>query len=145
MKSEANGPQVYVIPCSGIGKPTASVAREATYRVIEDLRPGVADTLCLSLLTMGDAQTAAAVASTPCITVDGCPRLCARKNVELAGGQVCLALRVPDLLREHPGLTPAAVLEIGPQGEELADRLAAMLAHAIDGLVHKEDSVVGRS
>lgn len=131
-------PRAYVIPCSGIGKPSASVAREATYRVIEDLRPGVADTLCLSLLTMGDPEATEAVTSTPCIAVDGCPRRCSRANLEQAGGRLHLALQVGDLMREYPCLKPQSVLALGERGHQLADLLAERLAAAVDGLLKPE-------
>ncbi len=49
--------KVIIVPCSGIGKAFGTVAREATYVVVEDLRKGVTATLCLSLLVMGDEKS----------------------------------------------------------------------------------------
>jgi len=44
----------FIIPCSGIGKSFGTISREATYCVVEDLKKGETDTLCLSLLVKGD-------------------------------------------------------------------------------------------
>ena len=81
---ERESEQVLVVPCSGIGKAVGTVGREAAYAVIEDLRPLSTDTLCLSLLVMGDEVAQARVRESRCVTIDGCARECARKNVELA-------------------------------------------------------------
>ncbi len=124
--------KIMIIPCSGIGKAFGSIGREATYAVVEDLRPGVADTVCLSLLVMGDEETREKVQGVPCVTVDGCPIGCARKNVELAGGTVAKALRVVDTYREHHELKPKAIAELDEAGRQLAGILAEQIAQEID-------------
>jgi uncharacterized metal-binding protein len=72
---------ILILPCSGIGKPFGSIGRDATFRVCDELRPGKADTLCLSLLVMGDEEARNKVASSQVIVVDGCPLACSRNNV----------------------------------------------------------------
>lgn len=123
-----NDETVYIIPCSGIGKPTASVGREATYRVVEDLAPGKTDTLCLSLLTLGDPEAMQKVRDNKVITIEGCPKDCARKNVEASGATPDISRRVHDYLKEHRELKPESVLDIGPGGEKLADIMAEDIA-----------------
>ncbi len=124
--------KVMILPCSGIGKAFASVGREATYLAIEDLRPGLTDTVCLSALVMGDEEARAKVRGNPCITVDGCPTACARKNVELAGGDVAGVLRVPDTYKQHRELKPAAITELDEAGKQLAAFLAERIAAEVD-------------
>jgi uncharacterized metal-binding protein len=128
MAEPANG-KVLVIPCSGIGKVHGLIAREATYRVIENLEPQTSDTLCLALLVKGDEQARAVVSTQPCITVDGCPKLCSCKNVELAGGRVAESVRVVDAFKGHKCAQPGTATELEQDGwtitEEIAQQIAA--------------------
>jgi len=124
--------RVLVIPCSGIGKAMGTISREATYSVVEDLRPEVADTLCLSLLVMGDEAAHARVQRVPCVTIDGCKSECARKNVELAGGTVAERVQVMEVLKRHRGLKPKTVSELDEDGWELAGFVAEEAARAVD-------------
>ena len=126
------GGKVLVIPCSGIGKAMGTVGREAAYSVVEDLRPDVSDTLCLSLLVMGDGEAHARVRRVPCVTIDGCAKECARKNVELAGGTVGERVQVMDVLKAHRGLKPKTISELDEDGCELAGFVAEEAAMAID-------------
>ncbi len=124
--------KVYVIPCSGIGKAAASVGREAMYRVVEELRSETADTLCLSLLVMGDEEARESVRNNYCISVDGCGKDCARKNIELSGGKIVSSRRVHDVLKKHRELQPESVRDIGETGRKLAELLADELASEVD-------------
>ncbi len=126
--------RVIVIPCSGIGKAYGSVGREAMYRVIEDLRPDTTDTVCLSLLTMGDADAQARVRENPTITIDGCPTACAKVNVQAAGGNPAAEFRVFDVFRAHKELKVRSVSDLGENGREMARILAEELAAKVDEL-----------
>jgi uncharacterized metal-binding protein len=128
--------KVIVIPCSGIGKAIASVGREATYEVIENLRPGVSDTVCLSLLVMGDKRAQNKVRENPVITIDGCPKDCSKKNVEIAGGEEVIHFRVVDALKNHKDLKPKSVIEIGEEGKKLARILGEEVAKKVDELLN---------
>ena len=77
---DAGKPKVIVMPCSGIGKVHGLIAREATYAVTDELAPGNAETMCLALLVSGDQEALAKLRRSECITVDGCPKLCAAKT-----------------------------------------------------------------
>ena len=79
MDHPKNPEGVLVIPCSGIGKVHGLVGREATYSALE-LLPSRAETVCLALLVTGDPETQRKVQARPSITVDGCPKLCARRT-----------------------------------------------------------------
>lgn len=123
-----DGQRVLVIPCSGAGKVHGLISREAVFQVCDTLAPTQTETVCLALLVMGDAATRAQVQSHPCITVDGCPKLCAKKNVELSGGQVVSGVRVYDTLKRHRGAqfgTPTALSDAGWVAvEEIATEIA---------------------
>jgi uncharacterized metal-binding protein len=125
---------ILIIPCSGIGKSLGSIGRDATFRVCDELRPGKADTICLSLLVMGDEEATNRVASSKCITVDGCPTACARNNVERIGGKIDAGFGVMDLLRENRGLKPRKVTFLDEDGEKLSKILADRVAAKVDEL-----------
>jgi uncharacterized metal-binding protein len=125
---------ILIIPCSGIGKPFGTISRDATFRVMDELRKGMADTNCLSLLVMGDEEATRQVRESVCIAVDGCPMACARKNIEIAGGEIAAYFRVIDLLRENRGLKPKQVTFLDEDGLKLSEMLAEKLASKVDEL-----------
>jgi len=126
--------RVIIIPCSGIGKAFGSVGREAAYVVTEELRPGCTETMCLSLLTLGDEDARRQVCKHPTITIDGCPTACARANVEQAGAAPAATFRVFDVFRQHKELRVRSVSDIGKAGEEMARILAEDVAAKVDEL-----------
>jgi uncharacterized metal-binding protein len=130
---------ILILPCSGIGKPFGSIARDATFRVCDELRPGKADTLCLSLLVMGDEEARKQVASSQCIVVDGCPMACSRNNVERSGGNIVVEFKVMDLLRENRGLKPRDVTFLDEDGEKLSKILADKMAAKVDELMEEPE------
>ena len=138
MVSKSATEQVLVIPCSGIGKVHGLISREAVYRVTDALLPGQADTVCLALLVTGDADTREKVRRHPCITVDGCPKLCARKNVELSGGEVALGVRVYDTLKRHRGAKFGSPTTLSDEGWLAVDEIAAEIAETAHQVVVAE-------
>lgn len=132
--TDATQKRVMIVPCSGIGKAYGSVGREAMYTVLEDLRPDSTDTVCLSLLTLGDADAQAGVREQPTITIDGCPKACAKVNVEAAGGKPAAEYRVFDVYRAHKELKVRSVSELGDAGREMARILAEEIAAKVDVL-----------
>ena len=128
---------ILILPCSGIGKSFGSIARDATFRVCDELRPGKADTLCLSLLVMGDEDARNKVASSRVIVVDGCPLACSRNNVERSEGNVVAEFKVMDLLRENRGLKPRDVTFLDEDGEKLSKVLAEKMAKKVDELMEE--------
>jgi uncharacterized metal-binding protein len=119
---------VLVIPCSGIGKVHGLMSREATYLVTDELAPGQTDTLCLALLVKGDSEAVAVVRSHACITIDGCAKACAEKNVAMAGGRVAKAVQVAEAFKNHRGAKPGNATALTDDGwiitREIADSVA---------------------
>jgi uncharacterized metal-binding protein len=130
MGSNGQTPEVLVIPCSGIGKVHGLISREAVYRVTNGVLPGQADTVCLALLVTGDAETRQKVQETPCITLDGCPKLCTLKNVELSGGKIAKGIRVYDVMKRHRGATFGTATALSQEGWAVVQELAAEVAQA---------------
>jgi uncharacterized metal-binding protein len=130
----ADHDRVLIVPCSGIGKAFGSVGREAAYLVLEELRPHDTETVCLSLLTMGDEESHRLVREQRSIAIDGCPKACARVNIELAGAAPAAVFRVFDVFRAHKELRVDQVSDIGDNGREMARILAEEVAAKVDEL-----------
>lgn len=129
---------ILVIPCSGIGKAFGTIGREAAYCVVEDLKKEETDTLCLSLLVMGDEGAGHQVKSHRCVAIDGCPLECARKNLELIRANLVASFRVVDVVREHRNLKPESITFLDEDGRKLSRLLAEKIASKIDELNKKE-------
>jgi uncharacterized metal-binding protein len=115
---------VLTIPCSGIGKVHGLIGREATYMVTNDLSPQKTATLCLALLVKGDPEAVEAVQSHRCITIDGCAKACAQKNVEMAGGRVEKAIQVAEAFRNFRGAKPGTATTLTEDGWTIARAIA---------------------
>ncbi len=135
MKMMTSKKKVIIIPCSGIGKAFGSISRDATYEVTENLRKDTTETLCLALLVSGDEKSLQLIRNNKCITVDGCPLQCAKKNVELAGGNLAANLRVVDAYKENRNLKPRNVTFLDPDGQQMALKLAEKIAEKVDDLL----------
>ena len=132
MGNNGQKPEVLVIPCSGIGKVHGLISREAVYHVTDKLLPEQADTVCLALLVTGDSETRQKVQQTPCVTLDGCPKLCAFKNVELAGGKIAKSIRVYDVMKRHRGANFGTATALSEEGWAAVEELAADVAQVAE-------------
>ena len=128
MTKEGNGKPVLVIPCSGIGKVHGLISREATYLVTDELAPEKTDTMCLALLVKGDGEAVAAVRNHACITIDGCAKACAEKNVQMAGGRVAKAIQVAAYFKNRRGAQPGSASALTDDGWTITREIAALAA-----------------
>jgi uncharacterized metal-binding protein len=131
--------KVFIVPCSGIGKSVGTVGRTATYKVIEELRPKQTTTTCLALLTIGDEETLKMIRENPCISIDGCPAQCSKKNIEASKGRLVRSMMVTDVLRNHRELKPKGVITLNAKGETLASLLADEVAKEVDTIEGDDD------
>jgi uncharacterized metal-binding protein len=133
MKNEAKEKPVLIIPCSGIGKVHGLLTREATYLVTDEIAPEQTETMCLGLLVKGEAGAVDAIKTQPCITIDGCPKMCAEKNVKIAGGNP-VVIEVIKTLKKHPGARPGNATDLTDEGWVIAREIAAMVADTVANL-----------
>jgi uncharacterized metal-binding protein len=103
------------------------ISREATYLATDELAPGQTDTICLALLVKGDPEALSAVRNQACITIDGCPKACAEKNVEIAGGHAAKAVQVAEAFKEHRGAQPGTATDLTNDGWAIARDVAAIV------------------
>lgn len=127
--------KVVIIPCSGIGKSLGTVARAATYKTTDHLRPSDTRTICLALLTVGDPEARKLVKEHLCISIDGCPSQCSKKNIEASNGCLAHSIMVTDFLRENRALKPDGVIQLNAQGQQLAQIIAENIAKRVDELL----------
>ncbi len=120
--------RVLVIPCSGIGKVHGLISREATYLVADEMAPQETDTLCLALLVKRDPEAVDAIKKQHCITIDGCPKACAEKNVEMAGGHAMKAVQVTEAFKKHKGAKPGTATDLTEDGWAIARDVAQEVA-----------------
>lgn len=137
MNKQAMGKPVLVIPCSGIGKVHGLISREATYLVTAEMAPGQTDTLCLALLVKRDAEAVAAIKNQYCITIDGCPKACAEKSVQMAGGCAAKAVQVTGAFKKHQDAKPGTATDLTDDGWTIARDVARTVADEAARL-HKE-------
>lgn len=126
--------KVKVIPCSGMGKVYGLVARESVLRVVKELCPEQADTVCLAYIVTGDEEARKLIEGEKCITLDGCPAMCAAQNAELAGGIIEERLRVIDAFRKHKGIKPGTATELTEEGWQIVDELAGEISEKVKEL-----------
>ena len=126
------GTEVVVIPCSGIGKPYGTVARESAYDLCDDLRPGATRLVALARLVLGEQEARERVRSCPVVTIDGCKLMCASRLVTHSGGQVTHEVAVLDVYRRHKELKPEGIEVLNDEGRKLARVLAEEVAVAVD-------------
>jgi uncharacterized metal-binding protein len=131
--------KVVVLPCSGIGKVYGAVARETTYELLEQVRPDKVVTTCLPLLVIKDPEAVALVTGNPVITIDGCPKDCARKSVEALGKAVDQAYEAIKFYKEHKDLKPEGIAEVNETGRKLAAVAAEEVAKVVDELAAGEE------
>ena len=130
----AGGKSVVLLPCSGIGKVFGALARETMYELVERVRPDTAVTLCLSLLVINDPEATRLVRTSPVMTIDGCPKECARKSLESLGVMAATACQAIDFYKAHKDFKPEGIGELDEPGRKLAALAADELAEVVDRL-----------
>jgi len=127
--------KVKVIPCSGIGKVYGLMAREAVLKTVHELCADKAETVCLGYIVTGDKELKEKMEGQNCITVDGCPKMCASKNVSIAGGIVKEEVKVMDTVKEHKGKKFGSPTRLDADGEAVTSEIAAKIAKKINEIV----------
>lgn len=123
-----------IIPCSGIGKSYGTIGRWSAYEINENLRPDSTELLCLARLVNADDESKKRLKDHQAITIDGCPKKCASKNVTRNGGSVFLEYLVPKIYLQHRELKfdTKNITDPGPNAEILAKKIAEQIDSDID-------------
>ncbi|MBK5245542.1 MAG: putative zinc-binding protein [Eubacteriaceae bacterium] len=119
--------KIKVIPCSGVGKVLGLLARESVLKVTQEQLPNDTETLCLAHVVTGDDEVVKKIVGARCITMDGCPKYCAKKSVEAAGGEVEYSYKVPDFIKPHRGEDHGTGTYLTEDGWKFVDELAEIM------------------
>lgn len=130
--------KVKVVPCSGIGKVFGLMARETALKVTNELKTDKTETVCLAHVVTGDTEAKEKIEGYSCITIDGCPKLCAAKNVELAGGIVKAQYRTVDEMRNHRGVDAGTATALTEDGWKIVDELCEKICLNVDEILKEE-------
>lgn len=124
--------KIKVIPCSGIGKVFGLIARESALKTVVELCPEKSETICLAYIVTGDEDVRKKMENSRCITVDGCPKMCASKNVSLAGGVIIEEFKVLETVKEHKGKNFGLPTYLDADGEVVVDEISGKIAKIIN-------------
>ncbi|MCR6544679.1 putative zinc-binding protein [Dehalobacterium formicoaceticum] len=130
--------KVNVIPCSGMGKVHGLLAREMALKVVQELCPDISQTECLAYIVTGDQEVGNKIQSGQCITIDGCPLMCAAKSVNHAGGVIAQELRVLDALKSYRGVKPGTATALNEAGWKIVDETAEKIAMQVKEIYGEE-------
>jgi len=127
--------KVGLVACSGEELPEGTVTRQATLKVLEELRPHRTVTICLPLFLAGGEADRAFARLHPTITVDGCERRCAERAVARFSGGASAAVVVSEVAKELGLPAPSGLRSLDDAGERVAEAVAQRLADMVDGLI----------
>ncbi len=125
--------QIGVISCSGEEMLGGTLTRMATRKVMEELRPGQAISLCLPLFLAGGEEERNFAKNFPVISVDACEKHCARKSTEKYSGRVRDCVVLTDFL--DPEVIFSKTVSMKDLTEEhyhMVDKIAEEICKKID-------------
>jgi len=130
------GDKVAIISCAGMDKALGSVARACALKVVERLRPNETVLICIPPLVADVKPYSELIKKYPVILIDGCAERCATKIAAKNGAKIRGRVFIPQSVQKY-GLKPNTASDIGPEGEELAEKIAEEIAVQIDKLLGK--------
>jgi uncharacterized metal-binding protein len=127
--------KVGIISCSGEEIPAGTISRRAVRRVLEALRPQNTVTLCLPLFLAGEEGERRFAREHPTITVDGCPKRCAKLGTEKYSGRVGASLVVSEILGDHVAGCHRSLRDSNEADEQAVWIVAERIAAEVDALM----------
>lgn len=126
--------KIGIISCSGEEIPAGTIARLATRRVLEGLRPEQTVTLCLPLFLAGEVGERRFAQEHPTITVDGCAKLCAKRGTEQYSGRISVSLVVSEILGPLGKQCHRSTRDASTADEQAVWLVAERIADEVDAL-----------
>ncbi len=130
-------PKVGLISCSGEGLPEGMISRTATRRTLEERDDVI--TICLPLFLAGGQEERDFAKDNPCITVDGCDKMCATKGVKMYGKvDPRSSIIVSELQEKNRHLKPTSKSKIEPMDEKLVHETMKAINKEIEKVKEEE-------
>jgi len=129
-----------VISCSGEECLGGTLARLATRKVMEELRPGgKVVTLCLPLYIAGGEEERDFAKDYPVIAVDGCSECCAKRATLKYSGEVKDSLVLSDLLGTDTVLSKiVSARDLTDEHYRMVDKVADEICKKFDKIGEEE-------
>lgn len=127
--------KIGVTACTGIDMPDGTVARMALYKVLDELRKEETVLICLPALAAEVEEDVEFVRDYPVLLLDGCSKNCALNVFNDFKSNIVRKFNVEEYRKRFPHLKPGSVLDMGKDGEELANIIAADIAKAVDEVI----------
>jgi uncharacterized metal-binding protein len=129
-------PKIGLISCSGEGLPEGMISRVGTRRILEERDDVV--TICLPLFLAGGQEERDFAKNNPCITVDGCRKMCAAKSVKMYGKvHPKSSIVISDIIEKNKDEKPKSKSKIEPDDEKLVQDTMKIITKEI-GKVKEE-------
>lgn len=127
--------KIGVISCSGEDCLGGTISRLATRKMMEEIRPGDAITLCLPLFIAGGEEERGFAAAHPTITVDGCGKWCAKRATERLSGKVSDTVQVADIIGAETAQSSAlSTRYLSPEHMDMVDKVAEDIRIKFDSI-----------
>jgi uncharacterized metal-binding protein len=130
-------PKIGLISCSGEGLSEGMVSRVATRRILEERDDVV--TICLPLFLAGGQEERDFAKNNPCITVDGCDKMCAAKGVKIYGKvHPKSSIVISEIIKKEKHSGPTSKSRIEPEDEKLVHETMKIINKDIDRVKEEE-------
>ena len=91
--------KIAILPCTGIGQVVGTIARQAAYKICEDLRADQTVLCCLPALVKGVQEDIDMIEACPVIVIEGCRECCATHSLKLQRGTAAAVILVPEAIK----------------------------------------------
>ncbi len=130
-------PKIGLVSCSGEGLPEGMISRIATRRILEERDDVV--TICLPLFLAGGQEERDFAKDNPCITVDGCDKMCAAKSVKMYGKvQPKSSIVISEITKKGKYLKPKSKSKVEPEDEKLVHETMETINKEIEKVKEKD-------
>ncbi|WP_434798369.1 putative zinc-binding protein [Terrisporobacter vanillatitrophus] len=120
--------KIGVISCSGEECFGGTVARLATRKMMEVLKPDETVTICLPLFLAGGEEERSFAKEYPTIAVDGCDKCCAKRGTQVHSGEVNANIIVSQVIGEELALSEVVSLrDLTDEHYKAIDKLAEVI------------------
>jgi uncharacterized metal-binding protein len=130
-------PKIGLISCSGEGLSEGMVSRVATRKILEERDDVV--TICLPLFLAGGQEERDFAKNNPCITVDGCDKMCAAKGVEMYGKvHPKSSIVISEIIKKEKHPRPKSKSRMEPEDEKLVQETMRIINKEVDRVKEEE-------
>ena len=130
-------PKIGLISCSGEGLSEGMVSRVATRKILEERDDVV--TICLPLFLAGGQEERDFAKNNPCITVDGCDKMCAAKGVKIYGKvHPKSSIVISEIIKKEKHSRPKSKSRIEPEDEKLVQETMKIINKEVDRVKEEE-------